>query len=156
MTCEHNDQTVPLHLRQGIEKGCSSATNLCMEHGPQSSRLCPWNFLGKNTGVGCHFLLKGIYLTLPLSQEESPSVVTRALNIRVFPWLKAKGGNHRDSKHEKDSVCAVAGFMMEGAMWWGRQESLSPKRLPAYNQQGNPDLSPMTTSNWIFRQSEWC
>ena len=23
--------------------------------------LCPWNFLGKNTGVGCHFLLQGIF-----------------------------------------------------------------------------------------------
>ena len=23
--------------------------------------LCPWNFPGKNTGVGCHFLLQGIF-----------------------------------------------------------------------------------------------
>ena len=25
--------------------------------------LCPWNSSGKNTGVGCHFLLHGIFLT---------------------------------------------------------------------------------------------
>ena len=25
--------------------------------------LCPWDFLGKNTGVGCHFLLRGIFPT---------------------------------------------------------------------------------------------
>ena len=25
--------------------------------------LCPWNFPGKNIGVGCHFLLQGIFLT---------------------------------------------------------------------------------------------
>ena len=25
--------------------------------------LCPWNFPGKNAGVGCHFLLQGIFLT---------------------------------------------------------------------------------------------
>jgi len=25
--------------------------------------LCPWNSLGKNTGVGCQFLLQGIFLT---------------------------------------------------------------------------------------------
>ena len=25
--------------------------------------LCPWNSPGKNTGVGCHFLLQGIFLT---------------------------------------------------------------------------------------------
>ena len=25
--------------------------------------LCPWNSPGKNTGVGCHALLQGIFLT---------------------------------------------------------------------------------------------
>ena len=25
--------------------------------------LCPWNFPGKNPGVGCHFFLQGIFLT---------------------------------------------------------------------------------------------
>jgi len=25
--------------------------------------LCPWNFPVKNTSVGCHFLLQGIFLT---------------------------------------------------------------------------------------------
>ena len=25
--------------------------------------LCQWNFPGKNTGVGCHFLLQGIFST---------------------------------------------------------------------------------------------
>ena len=29
--------------------------------------LCPWDFLGKGTGVGCHFLLQGIFLTQGLS-----------------------------------------------------------------------------------------
>ena len=23
--------------------------------------LCPWDFPGENTGVGCHFLLQGIF-----------------------------------------------------------------------------------------------
>ena len=33
-------------------------------HGLQPSRLlCPWNSPGKNTGVGCHFLLQRIFLT---------------------------------------------------------------------------------------------
>ena len=30
--------------------------------------LCPWDSSGKNTGVGCHFLLQGIFLT----QESNP------------------------------------------------------------------------------------
>ena len=29
--------------------------------------LCPQNFPGKNTGVGCHFLLQGIFLTQGLN-----------------------------------------------------------------------------------------
>ena len=33
-------------------------------HGLYSARLlCPWDFPGKNTIVGCHFLLRGIFLT---------------------------------------------------------------------------------------------
>ena len=35
---------------------------------PMDTRLlCPWDFLGKGTGVGCHFLLQGIFLTQGLS-----------------------------------------------------------------------------------------
>ena len=29
--------------------------------------LCPWDFLGKSTGVGCHFLLQEIFLTQGLN-----------------------------------------------------------------------------------------
>ena len=33
-------------------------------HGLYPTRLlCQWNFPGKNTGVGCHFLLQGIFPT---------------------------------------------------------------------------------------------
>ena len=38
-----------LTLRKHMD--CSLATRL----------LCPWDFLRKNTGVGCHFLLQGIF-----------------------------------------------------------------------------------------------
>ena len=32
-----------------------------------SGSLCPWDSPGKNTGVGCHFLLLGIFLTQGLN-----------------------------------------------------------------------------------------
>ena len=33
-------------------------------HGLQPAKLlCPWDFPGKNTGVGCHFFLQRIFLT---------------------------------------------------------------------------------------------
>jgi len=32
-----------------------------------ASLLCPWDFPGKNTGMGCHFLLQGIFPTQGLN-----------------------------------------------------------------------------------------
>ena len=46
-------------------------TKLCdslRSHGLQPTRLLYlWDFPGKNTGVGCHFVLQGIFLTPELS-----------------------------------------------------------------------------------------
>ena len=52
---------------------CCLVTNSCLTlaspwtvaHGQRL--LCPWHFSGKNTGVGCHFLLQGIFLTQELN-----------------------------------------------------------------------------------------
>ena len=45
----------------------------------QTTRLlCPWDFSGKNIGVGCHFLLQGIFLT----QGSNPSLL-HLLNWQV-------------------------------------------------------------------------
>ena len=46
-------------------------------HGLQPTRLlCPWNFPGKNTQVGCHFLLQGIFLTQELNLSLSDRIDT--------------------------------------------------------------------------------
>ena len=51
--------------------------------------FCPWDFPGKNTGVDCHFLLQGIFLTqglnthllhwqadsLPFNCQGSPNII---------------------------------------------------------------------------------
>ena len=43
-------------------------SNSLRPHGLWPARLlCPWDFPGKNTGVGCHFLLQGIFLTQGLN-----------------------------------------------------------------------------------------
>ena len=36
--------------------------------------LCPWDFPCKNTGVGCHLLLQGIFLTQPRIKHISPAL----------------------------------------------------------------------------------
>ena len=46
----------------------SSMSDSLHPHGLQPAGfLCPWDFPGKNTGVGCHFLLQGIFLTQGLN-----------------------------------------------------------------------------------------
>ena len=56
---------------------CSVVSNSLRPHGLQPTRLlCPWNFPGKNTGVGCHFLLQGIFLT-QRSSFASPALAGR-------------------------------------------------------------------------------
>ena len=41
---------------------CSVMSSSLRPHGLQPARLlCPWNSPGKNTRVGCHFLLQGIF-----------------------------------------------------------------------------------------------
>ena len=49
-----------------------SCPAFCDPHGVQSTRLCcPWNSPVKNTGVGCHSLLQGIFPT-PGTEPRSP------------------------------------------------------------------------------------
>ena len=79
-------------------------------HGPQpSSLLYPWYFPGKNTEVGCHVLLQGIFLTqgsnlslllwqvdsLPLSHQES-----------IISWHE----NHSQCPYFCKSVSLLEGF----------------------------------------------
>ena len=43
---------------------CSVVSDSSQPHGLKSARLpCPWDFPGKNTGMGCHFLLQRIFHT---------------------------------------------------------------------------------------------
>ena len=64
-------------------------------HGLWPARLfCPWDFPGKNTGVGCHFLLQGIF-------------PTQGLNLRLLHWqadslpLSHQGNPQRSYKNSK-------------------------------------------------------
>ena len=55
---------------------CFSCVRLLQPHGLQPARLRPWDSPGKNTGVGCHFLLQGIFPT----QELNPHL------LGLWPW----------------------------------------------------------------------
>ena len=64
-----------IHLPSSRQRSAHSFSLLL----PQPTRpLCPWNFPDKNTGVGCHFLLQGIF-------------PTQGLNPRPFHLLHWQG-----------------------------------------------------------------
>ena len=51
-------------MKMLVSQSCLSLCNL-MDCSPPGS--CPWDSPGKNTGVGCHALLQGIFLTWGLN-----------------------------------------------------------------------------------------
>ena len=79
---------------------CFSHVQLVQPHRWQPTRLLhPWDSPGKNTGVSCHFLLQGIFLTqglnpgllsllqrqmdsLPLSHLGTPSMLMHSVPIQ--------------------------------------------------------------------------
>ena len=51
--------------------------------------LCPWNTAGKNTGVGCHALFQGIFLTQQLNSSLLGLMHWRAVSLLLAPPGKA-------------------------------------------------------------------
>ena len=64
-------------------------------HGQQPTRLlCSWDFLGKNTAAGCHFLLRGIFRTQRLNRISCISCISRWVldhwatkEANFFTWI---------------------------------------------------------------------
>ena len=53
-----------MSLVHACELSHSVVSASLQSHGLQPARiLCPWDSPGRNTGVGCHFLLQGIFPT---------------------------------------------------------------------------------------------
>ena len=53
-----------LHIIKNTKWSCSVVSDSLRPHGLYPTRLLhPWDFPGKNTGVGCHFLLQGMFPT---------------------------------------------------------------------------------------------
>ena len=81
-TCNARDPSLILGLGRSLERDrlvvvqLPGHVRLLQPHGLQPARLlCPWDSPGKITGVGCHFLLQGIFPTQPSLQEQSPGLL---------------------------------------------------------------------------------
>ena len=94
--------------------GHSVMSNSLQPHGLEPARLlCPWSFLGKNTGVSCHFLFQRIFLTqgsnsclLCLLHWQADSLPLHDLESRILGLLVSRG-------HSVDTVaCPVGGLVI--------------------------------------------
>ena len=76
-SCKHNYNTWPL-IYASESVSCSVVSDSWQPLGLESARLlCPWGSPGKKTGVGCNFLLQGIFLT----QGSNPGLLDCRQNL---------------------------------------------------------------------------
>ena len=81
------EKTLPLHrskLKTESESYSVVSASLGSLRLQPTRLLCPWNFPGKNTGVGCHSVLQGIFPT----QGSNPSF------LHLLHWQEDFFFNH--------------------------------------------------------------
>ena len=72
----------PMHESEKWKGSCSVVSDSSQLHGLQPTRLlCPWDFPGKSTGVGCHRLLR----TASLKYDKVN--ISLSLQIQSHWWL---------------------------------------------------------------------
>ena len=118
----------PVTPRVLWEKKCESVTCSVMfdslwPHGLQPTKLlCPWDSPGKNTGVGCHSLLQGIFRT----QGSNPGV----LHCRQILYQLSHQGSPPPNSQAEASPSALRVFGTEHLLcrspWWCSTDGSPP------------------------------
>ena len=132
---------------------CSAVSNSLRLRGLEPTwLLCPWTFLGKNTGVGFHFLHQGIFLTegsnshllcllywhadslslnhLGISQTPSIAVVEESFQgkgQKPWPILIWPGRNMQADFERLSSKLAKTVWKPGCEAMWSRRERGTPK-----------------------------
>ena len=107
-----------------------------------SPRLrCPWHFSGKNAGVGCHFLLQGIFLT----QGSIPGLLY--LCPLGFPWPVGRSGHCAQSLSHVFVTPWTVAHQAPLSMGFPRQEYWSGLPLPSPGALPNPGINPMSSAS---------
>ena len=87
------------HTRQDFTNSCAKLLQLCptlRPHGLWPARfLCPWDSPGKNIGVGCHFLLWGIFPTQGSDHISCGSCIAGGFFIAKPPGKPSAGTYER-------------------------------------------------------------
>ena len=120
-----------------IKDTCGSAGsvkfNSLRTHELQPSRpLCPWDSPGKNSRVGCHFLLQGIFL---IQECELKSFASLALAGRFFPrWAILQLSKSHSSSTDS---CFSHRFLLN-----------QPHTAEATNQSSDPGQAQSSSGLW--------
>ena len=128
---------------------CSVMPNSLQPRGLYPTRLlCPWDFPGKNTGVGCHFLLWGLFLT----QGSNP----HSLHWQVDSLLLSHWGSL--STHSRASVKHVGLMKIMAYIPW----DFTTYRGGVDKQRGHSQASslhkqlPYIFKEGIYRELTMC
>ena len=83
----NNFEPEALHYYFSLSSVTQSCLTLCdpMDCSP-TRLLCPWSLPGKNTGVGCHFLLQGIFPTQGSNLHLLHLLVGRRILCHCTTW----------------------------------------------------------------------
>ena len=111
----------------------SVMSNSLHPHGRSPSRLlCPWDFPGKITGVGCHALLQGIFPTqglnpgLPHFEADSLLSEPPGKPMTRYPWAIKRGLSRARACYPKPFPLSRLSFSASGkrAACRGRSEAM--------------------------------
>ena len=116
--------------------------------------LCPWNFPGKNMGVGCHFLLQGIFPP----QGSNPHLL-RLLHWQVdsLPLVTPRCANFLKRFCKKCelflksllSLSWIASFFVFLFFWpWGMWDLSSPTR----DRTCTPCIEMQSLNHWTTKE----
>ena len=118
-----------------------------------SQLLGPRDFPGKYTGVGCHFLLQGIFLTL------------RLLHCRQLPYRlshqgnpgKCRGWQGWGAKSPKERMDTWDRYWKERSATWRKAKAFWAEGTVDSPLSGFCVCVEMGTSCWVFRgtQRDW-
>ena len=108
-----------------------SCLTLFWPHGLRSAMLlCPWDFPGKNTGVGCHFLIQGNFST----QRSNPCF--QGYRWILYHWITREAHILNSIDCLYFILTSSVSFPLFFSNWWSGQPKMlvSPYGwwLPAY------------------------
>ena len=88
----------------------SVMVNSLWPHGLQPTRLLyPWSFPQKNTGVGCHFLLQGIFHLMPLNCTLKMIKMVILYNTNIFTLYSDVEETNKQNNLESKKVTMGVG-----------------------------------------------